>query len=80
MKTQNRVFRNQPDYLFQIVRRPAGWRPSRLDDVPPEYELVSTTPVASFPEARDDLLRCNRLALRKNMPVWAVIQSPGAGL
>lgn len=80
MKTHNRIFRNQPDFLLVIVRRPRGWRPSSLEDVPDGAAAVSRTPVASYGEARDDLLRCNRLAMQTNSRLWAVIECPGADL
>lgn len=80
MKTQNRIFRNQPDYLFSIVRRPPGWVPASIDDAPAGAEVLSTELVASFDEAHDDLVRCNKLALRQDLDKWAVIQSAGGNL
>lgn len=43
------------------------------------FELYEKTPVASYAEAYDDLVRCNRLAIRQNLDRWAVILSPSAG-
>ena len=80
MKTNNRIFRVQADYLLIIVQRPAGWKPKRLDDIPPAGEVLSVAHVASFAEARDDVLRCNRIAMRENLPRWAVVQSAGGEL
>ena len=80
MTSKNRVFFNYPDYQFVLVRRPADWQPDSLDDVPPSGESLSRTPVASFAEALEDLLRSNRLALKSKALVWATIESPGADL
>ena len=80
MISKNRILLNQPDYLFVLVRRPADWRPKTLEDVPPSGEPLSRTPVASYAEALDDLLRSNRLALKSRSLVWATIESPGADL
>jgi hypothetical protein len=80
VKIQNRIFRNQPDYLLVIVRRPPNWKPRSLEQAPPAAERISATPVASFGEAHDDLIRCNTLALRTGKPFWAIIEAPGGAL
>lgn len=64
-----------PDYYLLIVRKPKGWRPKNYFEVPPSGEIVSKQVVASYSEAHDDLVRCNRLALAHSLDVWAVIQS-----
>ena len=80
MMSEKRIFLPQPDYLLTLVRRPANWLPQSLQDVPPHGELLSSTPVASYAEAHDDLVRCNRLALRSKQLVWATIEAPSAEL
>ncbi len=77
---KNRMIRTQPDYIFLIVRKPDGWTPTSVDDVPMDQEIVSHQYVASYAEAYDDLLRCNRLSLKRNLDQWAVIQAPGGTL
>ena len=69
----------QPDFIFSIVRVPRSWKPEAVYDVPPRGKIVSQTPVASFDEAQDDLLRCNQLAMKNGLREWAVIQSAEAG-
>ena len=80
MKIKNRIANAKPDYLFKIVRRPEGWQGETLEDVPPDGEVLSVDYVASFAEARDDLLRCNGLSLEKNLDQWALVQSAGGEL
>ena len=77
-KPINRLACAQPDYLLLIVRHPEGWRPHRLDDVPPVSTVLSVSHVAGYDEARDDLLRCNRLATQRRLKQWAIIHAPGA--
>ena len=72
---RNRLTQLQPDYLLTIVARPRDWRPTHLADAPIGAEQLSTTPVASFEEAHDDLVRCNRLAIKHQLNQWAVIKS-----
>ena len=69
----------QPDFIFSIVRVSAEWKPSDIYDVPPAGELLTQTTVASFDEAHEDLVRCNRLALKYNWQEWAVIQTADVG-
>ena len=78
MKTTNRIAVPQADYLFMIVRHPPDWKPSAPDDVPPAGKVLSVDHVASYAEAQEDMIRCNRLALRQKLEKWAVVQS-GAG-
>ena len=80
MKIKNRITNARNDYLFKIVRRPEGWQPETVEDIPPAGEVLSVDYVASFEEARDDLLRCNSLSLEKNLDKWAVVQSAGGEL
>ena len=80
MRIKNRISGTQADYLFMIVRRPPGWQPESPIDIPPRGEVLSVDYVASFEEARDDLIRCNQLALMKNLDKWAVVQSGGGEL
>ena len=70
----------QPDYLLSIVRRPPNWLPTRLDSVPPKLEVLKSYRVASFAEALDDVLRCNRHAIDYSLETWAIVQSTEAGL
>ena len=62
-KTTLRFCILQPDYLLSIVRRPPDWHPAKLDSVPPKPEVLKSYRVASFAEALDDVLRCNRHAV-----------------
>ncbi len=80
MSIKNRISQTQPDYLFLIVRKPKGWKPRNYFDVPPSGTIVSRVLVASYPEAHDDLVRCNRLSLQNSLETWAVIQSPSSEL
>jgi hypothetical protein len=79
-KAKNRLSGTQADYIFAIVRRPAGWKPKSLRDVPPKSEIFSQEPVASFEEACEDLIRCNQLAMRHRLKKWAVILHPGSDI
>merc|ERR1712023_223812 len=76
---QNRLHITQ-DFILTIVRLPVSWRPYALYDVPVSGEILSRTPVASYEEAHDDLLRCNRHALKTGSRVWAVIERAGSPL
>ena len=80
MSIKNRISQTQPDYIFLIVRKPKDWKPRNYFDVPPSGTVVSRVLVASYPEAHDDLVRCNRLSLHNSLETWAVIQSPGSEL
>lgn len=71
----NRIKQFQPDFVFLLVRKPKNWRPRNYFDVPPRGVVVSRTLVASYPEAHDDLVRCNRIALHGKLDTWAVIKS-----
>ena len=76
----NRLRHTQPDYLLVIVRKPDDWVPSSLNDEPPAGAVRAVFQVASYEEAHDDLLRCNRLATRRGLKEWAVVHSPGTNL
>ena len=78
--SQNRIPDTKPDHIFLIVKRPDGWRPRNYFDVPANAEVVSTTVVASYQEAHDDLKRCNQLSLRHGLDTWAVVQAVEAEL
>ena len=80
MRIKNRIATMQPDYLLKIVRRPKGWQPRQLHDIPPASEVLSVDHVASYQEARDDLLRCNRLSLEERLDRWAILESSGGDL
>ena len=68
----------KPDFVFTIIRKPEGWRPRNYFDKPPYGRVLSKSLVASYEEAHDDLVRCNRLALHRFLDTWAVIQSADA--
>ncbi|REK15572.1 MAG: hypothetical protein DWQ37_09275 [Planctomycetota bacterium] len=80
MNLKNRLAGPRADYLLLIVQRPRGWTPQKPDEIPPDSEVLAVHHVASIDEARDDMYRCNRLALRHNLPRWAVVQSGGGDL
>ena len=69
----------QPDVIFSIVRMPRRWIPEHVFDAPPDGKILSRMPVASFDEAHDDLLRCNKIAIQFGLRQWAMIQTAGAG-
>lgn len=77
-RVKNRLTKNQADYILTICRRPSGWQPESIDDVPPDAEVLTMAYVASYEEARDDVVRCNQYALREALDRWAVIVHPGA--
>lgn len=79
-RAYNRRLFIQPDYVLALVIKPEGWKPQRLDDVPPQIEVVKHFPVASFPEALDDVYWNNRLSLKYSFDLWAIVQSPNAEL
>ena len=72
--SRNRITHGQPDHVFMIVRKPANWRPRNYFDKPPHGEILSRSYVASYPEAHDDLQRCNQLSLRHSLDTWAVVE------
>lgn len=78
--SHNRILRPQPDYILAVVRKPAGWQPRRIDDVPPGGEVMSSAYVASYEEALGDVKRCNEFALSRNLNEWAVILCTAADL
>ena len=77
MMITNRIANVQADYVLMIVCKPPQWQPTQIDDVPPSGEFVCKDYVASFEEAFDDLVRCNKLSIERKLDTWAVIQSPG---
>ena len=77
---KNRIVHSQADYIFLIIRKPNGWQPSRVDQVPPGGEVLAEHYVASYAEAQDDLLRCNKLAMDRDLDQWGVILAPSGGL
>lgn len=76
--SENRLTSTKPDFVFTIIRKPEGWRPRNYFDKPPYGRVLSKSLVASYEEAHDDLVRCNRLALHQALDTWAVIQSADA--
>ena len=76
--SENRLTNSQPDFVLTIVRKPEGWLPRNYFDKPPFGRVVSKSLVASYDEAHDDLVRCNRLSLYKSLDTWAVIQTADA--
>ena len=77
---RNRIAQLHADYLLAIVRKPSGWLPPSIEAIPPGAEIIREDCVASYAEAFDDMIRCNRLATRQGLDQWAVILSPGADL
>ncbi|MEM9412593.1 MAG: hypothetical protein AAGA30_15880 [Planctomycetota bacterium] len=73
----NRFSNQKPDYLLVIIRRPDGFRPKNHFEKPTvgTAQIVEVSPVASYAEAHDDLVRCNRLSLYKSLDTWAVIKT-----
>lgn len=78
MSSNNRFSLNRPDYILTLVEKPAGWKPRNYFEKPRQAVVVSRHLVASYAEAHDDLVRCNRLALRHSLGQWAVIETAGA--
>ncbi|REJ69651.1 MAG: hypothetical protein DWQ31_04070 [Planctomycetota bacterium] len=74
----SRITQPQADHILAIVRRPAHWRPTTFESAPPRGEVVEVHQVASYAEAHEDRVRCNRLALRENLDTWAVVIRPSA--
>lgn len=77
---KNRLQHLHADYLFAIVQPPLGWNPSSLDEVPAGAKVLSQEPVASYEEAFDDLVRCNKLAVKQRLEQWAVVFHPGSDI
>ena len=72
---ENRLTLSQPDFVLTIVRKPDGWRARNYFDKPPYGRVISKSLVASYDEAHEDLVRCNRLSLHRLLDTWAVIQT-----
>lgn len=77
---KNRIVPTHADYIFLIVRKPLGWQPTTVDEVPPGGEPLEKQYVASYAEAHDDLVRCNQLSQDWGLDKWAVIQAPNGQL
>lgn len=80
MTINNRIAGLQADFLFMIVKRPRGWRPQSPLETPPVVEPLSVDYVASFDEAREEMIRCNTLAIKHNLAKWAVVESVGGNI
>ena len=76
--SRNRLIYSQPDFVLTIIHKPKGWRPRNYFDKPRHGRVVSKSLVASYEEAHDDMLRCNRLSLNHSLDTWAVIQTADA--
>ena len=68
----------QPDFIFSIFRVPQTWKPEAVYDVPPSGTIISQTPVASFDEAHDDMMRCYEFGNEKR-PARVGCYSNGRG-
>lgn len=79
-QVKNRLTSCHADFVLAIVRRPTGWTPEFVNDVPPGDEVLRTDYVASYDEAFDDLVRVNLHALDKDLPQWAVIHHTGSDI
>jgi len=79
-QSTNRLAKARTDCLLLIVRKPDHWKPTGDDDEPPVSHVLSVTQVASYEEAREDLIRCNQLSLRHNLNEWAVVHTPSRDL
>jgi hypothetical protein len=76
MSTHDPIEKFRPDYFLVLVKRPQGWRPKNTFEVP-NYQfqhVISRSVVASYSEAHDDLVRCNRISLQNDLDTWAVIE------
>jgi hypothetical protein len=78
MSSNNRFPLNRPDHILTLVEKPMGWKPRNYFEKPRQAVILSRQPVASYEEAHDDLVRCNRLALRHSLSQWAIIETAGA--
>ena len=74
MSTDDPIEHFQPDYYLVLVKKPNGWRPKNHFEVPISGQVISRDVVASYCEAHDDLVRCNRLSLQQGLDTWAVIE------
>jgi len=73
--SENRLTSIKADFVLTIIRKPKSWRPRNYFEKPPYGRVLTKSLVASYEEAHDDLVRCNRLALHKSLDTWAVIQT-----
>ena len=74
MSTDDPIEHFRPDYYLVLIKKPNGWRPKNHFEVPVGGQVISRDVVASYSEAHDDLVRCNRLALQQDLDTWAVIE------
>lgn len=76
MSTQDPIEHHRRDYYLVLVRKPDGWRPKNHFEVPnyDDSQVIERFVVASYSEAHDDLVRCNRLALQQGLDTWTVIE------
>lgn len=74
MSTHDPIEKFRPDYYLFLIKKPDGWRPKNHFEVPPHGEVISRFVVASYSEAHDDLVRCNRISLQQGLDTWAVIE------
>jgi len=74
----NRLSSSQPDFILTVVRRPENFRPRNYFDKPQTGIVVSRSRCASYEEAHDDLVRCNRLSMYQSLDTWAVIETADA--
>ncbi len=79
MSTHDPIEQSRPDYYLVLIKKPAGWRPKNHFEVPSHGEVISRYVVASYSEAHDDLVRCNRLALQQGLDTWMVIEEAKPG-
>ena len=79
MSTHDPIEHFRPDYYLVLVKKPDGWRPKNHFEVPVYGHVISRDVVASYPEAHDDLVRCNRLSLQQGLDTWAVIEEASCG-
>jgi len=78
MSTQDPIEQHRPDFFLVVVKKPEGWRPKNHFEVPLYGEVISRAVVASYSEAHDDLVRCNRISLQQGLDTWAIIEeAPG---
>jgi len=75
MRSRKTSIQYRPDHFLVIIRKPSSWLPKNYFEVPPRGEIVSRQVVASYSEAHDDLVRCNRIAMAHSLDVWAVIET-----
>lgn len=70
---ENRMAEFSADHTLLIIKRPEDWEPAHVEDIPSSGEILARFKVASLAEARDDMRRCNQLALSQGLDSWAVV-------